>query len=219
MEIPHVIEFDRVTVEYDDISPLNEISLTFDPGTTAVMGPSGSGKSTLLRLIAGLQVPSSGHVSINGQTVAAATWRRASDSRVSLIHQDYRLVPFLTTEKNLMLAGELRGARPTKGEVSDALDRVGLPQEIASRLPSTMSGGEQQRAALARALVAGGSVILADEPTGALDVDNTQRVADILCDLGRASALTIVVATHDPEVAARLDRQYHLADGSLAPAA
>lgn len=210
-----MIVLDHVTVHYADAVPLNDLSLVFEPGTNAIMGPSGSGKSTLLRVIAGLQRPTAGQVSIDGAPVTAASWRTASDRRVSLIHQDYRLVPFLTVEQNLLLAAELRGIRRTAADVAGALERVALSSGMARRLPTAMSGGEQQRAAIARALIAGGSVILADEPTGALDVDNTERVTDILIDLGHSDDLVIVVATHDPTVAQRLDRTFSLASGKL----
>ncbi len=213
-----MIELERVRVEYPDATPLDGVSMVIEPGTTAVMGPSGSGKSTLLRLIAGLQPPTTGAVRIEGEPVNVATWRTAGDSRVSLIHQDYRLVPFLTVRENLLLAAELRGAATDGADVEDALARVGLDPAMADRLPATMSGGEQQRVAIARTLIAGASVVLADEPTGALDVENTRRVVEILVGLGRTDGLTIVVATHDPEVAAILDRRMVLSGGELAAA-
>ncbi len=212
-----VIQLTHVTVRYGRTAPLNDVSLLFRSGTTAVMGPSGSGKSTLLRVIAGMQRPSDGSVEIDGSPVVVASWRSASDDRVSLIHQDYRLVPFLTIEENLLLAAELRGRRPTSAEVDDALDQVGLALTMRHRRPASMSGGEQQRAAIARTLVAGTKVILADEPTGALDADNTHLVAEILVGLGQRDGRTVIVATHDPAVADRMDRRLVIAGGQLAP--
>jgi ABC-type lipoprotein export system ATPase subunit len=209
-----VITLERLTVEYPEVTPIDDVTLTLEPGTTAVMGPSGSGKSTLLRLIGGMQAPTKGTVSIEGTAVSAASWRSAGDPRVSVIHQDYRLVPFLTVEQNMLLAAELRGARRSRTDVDAMLGRVDLPSSMRERLPPTMSGGQQQRVAIARALMAGTSVILADEPTGALDVENTERVTDILVDLGRAG-LVVVVATHDPNVAQRLDRRFEVSRGKL----
>lgn len=210
-----VITLEKVRVKYADATPLDDVNLVLETGTTAIMGPSGSGKSTLLRVISGMQTPTSGVVRIDGITVARASWRSSSDPRVSLIHQDYRLVPFLTIEENLLLAAELRGLRRSGADAVSALGQVGLAASMRDRLPETLSGGQQQRVAIARSLMAGTSVILADEPTGALDVENTGRVADILTDLGRGAGLTVVVATHDPSVAGRLDRCLSLSRGKF----
>jgi ABC-type lipoprotein export system ATPase subunit len=213
-----MITLDHVTVQYPDVTPLDQVDLTFGPGTTAVMGPSGSGKSTLLRVISGMQRPAAGGVAIDGVAVAAASWRSAGDPRVSLVHQDYRLVPFLTVEQNMLLAAELRGVRRSGADVGAMLERVGLPSSMGRRPPTKLSGGQQQRVAIARALLAGTPVLLADEPTGALDVDNTERIADILVELGRRDGLVVVVATHDPRVAQRLDHRVQLARGKLVTA-
>jgi len=205
-----MIQLEQVTVRYGDVIPLEDVNLILHPGTTAVMGPSGSGKSSLLRILAGAQKPSSGRVSIDGSPVSVASWRSASDPRVSLIHQDYRLVPFLTVEENLRLVAELRGHQVSPSGVADALERVRLAADMRGRLPESLSGGEQQRVAIARALVARTAVILADEPTGALDEDNTHHVAQILSELGAQPGLAVVVATHDRGVAEEMDRCLHL---------
>ncbi|MDQ7906067.1 ATP-binding cassette domain-containing protein [Phytohabitans sp. ZYX-F-186] len=210
-----MITLAHVTVEYPDATPLQDVSLTLGSSTTAIVGPSGSGKSTLLRIIGGMQVPTSGAVSIDDVAVVTASWRSAGDPRVSLIHQDYRLVPFLTVEQNLLLAAEMRRVRRTSADVTSVLGKVALPASMRGRLPATLSGGQQQRVAIARSLIAGTSVILADEPTGALDVKNTERVTDILVDLGRQHGLAIVVATHDQSVAQKLDHRFELAEGRL----
>lgn len=209
------IDLEEVSVRYQDSSPLRDLSVTFRSGAIGITGPSGSGKSTLLRVISGLQEPTTGGVRIDQEPVKTPSWRSAGDLRVAMIHQDYRLVPFLTVAQNLLLAAETRGIDPDDSDVTTALDRVALPSSMRERLPGTMSGGEQQRVAIARSLMVGASVILADEPTGALDTHNTARVADILADLGRADGLTVLIATHDPQVAAHLDRCYRLSDGTL----
>jgi putative ABC transport system ATP-binding protein len=214
-----MITLHNITKRFGDYVALDDVSVEVPDGSlTALLGPSGSGKSTLLRVISGMQRPAAGDVAIDGVEVATASWRSAGDPRVSLIHQDYRLVPFLTVEQNMLLAAELRGVRRSRADVGAMLDRVGLPPSMGRRLPTRLSGGQQQRVAIARALLAGTSVLLADEPTGALDVDNTVRIADILVELGRRDGLVVVVATHDPRVAERLDHRVQLAGGKLVAA-
>ena len=201
-----VIELADIAVQYGAAMPLAGVSVAFAGGSSAVVGPSGSGKSTLLRVIAGTQTPTAGSVVIDGVPVRRATWAMPSDARVAMVHQDYRLVSFLTVRENLLLAAELRGVPCDTAAIEQALLRVALAPELADRMPSTLSGGQQQRVSIVRALLSGASVIVADEPTGALDVENTGRVADILADLGNDGGLTVVVATHDPSVADRMQR-------------
>lgn len=205
-----VITLDDVTVKYSDSQPIIGLTLEMAAGTTAIVGPSGSGKSTLLRLMSGTQRPTLGRVLIDDVPVANASWRRAGDRRVAMIRQDYRLIPFLTVEQNLMLAAELRGITCRPKEFNDALGNVALDPSMGSRLPAQLSGGEQQRVAIARMLVTNASVILADEPTGSLDATNTRRVAEMLVDLAKSRGLTVVVATHDPAVANFMDRTVNL---------
>lgn len=207
-----VVEDARVS--YGPQTVLDGLSLTVPPGSTAIMGPSGSGKSTLLRVIAGSQMPTSGSVSIDGEPVVRASWKSPGDPRVSVIFQDYRLVPFLTVAENIALAAEAKCLPVDDRAIEESLVRVGLATDMATRLPGSLSGGEQQRVAIARALAAGAPIVLADEPTGALDAKNSQRVSDILHALGE-QGLTVVVATHDPAVASRLDRIISLADGRV----
>lgn len=213
-----MITLDHVTVSYPDSTPLDDVSLTIPPGSTAVMGPSGAGKSTLLRLLAGLQEPDAGHVLLDGTPVAVATWSRSSDPRVAMIHQDYRLVPFLTVRQNLLLAAELRELDRTDRDVVSALEAVTLSAEHLDRSPTTLSGGQQQRVAIARALLTDATLLLADEPTGALDARSTATVAEALARTGRLPGLTVVVATHDRNVADRMDTCITLQSGSVAAA-
>lgn len=210
-----VIELRSVTVRYRDSVPLADLSVTLPHGSTAISGPSGSGKSTLLRVIAGLQPPDQGEVLIAGTPVRRPTWRTPSDSRVAVIHQDYRLVPFLTVQENLQLAAELRRSTATRERVADALRQVALDPCHADRLPGTLSGGQQQRVAIARAVIAGAEVILADEPTGSLDADNSNMIASLLALLGRSDGAAVVVATHDAAVAATMDHHLRLSEGAL----
>lgn len=214
-----MISLNHVSVDYGDIKPFDDVSHTFHTGTTAVTGPSGSGKSTLLRLIAGLQNPTAGTVTIEGEPVDRASWFTAGDPRVSVIYQDYRLVPFLTIAQNLSLAVEARGAKSSTDQIEAALSRVGLPPSMGDRLPGSTSSGEQQRVAIARALAVESPVLVADEPTGALDAKNTARITDVLLELGQSGDLTVIVATHDLSVAERMDRRIDLGAGLLVAAA
>lgn len=210
-----MITLSDVTVSYAHSTPLDSISAELRSPVNVVMGPSGSGKSTLLRVVAGLQKPDSGQVLVNGQTVAKPTWRSAGDYRIALVHQDYRLVEFLTVEENLRLPAELRSKLVTTEDIAAALDKVGLRQSFRERKPGSLSGGEQQRVAIARALLCEAEVLLADEPTGALDKTNTVMIAELLSDLGHHHDIRVMVATHDPVVASIDADRYYLADGAL----
>lgn len=210
-----MISVEDLTVAYGDVTPLDGLTVELGPHPTAVMGPSGSGKSTLLRVIAGLQRPSAGVVEIDGTPPRQASWRSGGDPRVALIHQDYRLVPFLTVEENLRLAAEVRGEDLRHEEVGEQLAAVRLEHLDRDRLPGTLSGGEQQRLAIARALGPGVSVLLADEPTGALDAENTAVVADLLAGLGATRGVQVILATHDASVAERAAAVFRVDQGRL----
>jgi ABC-type lipoprotein export system ATPase subunit len=210
-----VIHVENITVDYGDVQPLRDVSFDISEGCVAIVGPSGVGKSTLLRVVAGLQKPSSGRVEIDGQPVLMPSRGSAGDARVGLIHQDYRLVPFLSVGENLQLAAEVRGIDLADGAIRNALTRVGLDDLPPGRRPGTLSGGEQQRVAIARLLVCRVTVVLADEPTGALDSDNTRRIAELFNDLARTPGVVVLVATHDPLVAASIEKTYELSSGQL----
>jgi len=210
-----VISLEGLTLGYGDRVLLDDVSIRMVANPTVLMGPSGSGKSTLLRAIAGLQQPAAGRVLIGGQPVRRATWRSAGDARVALIHQDYRLLPFLSVAENLLLAAETRGVALPSGALPVALARVGMGAEFLARRPDTLSGGEQQRIAIARALVCNVEVLLADEPTGALDARTTNLVADALVEIAATTSVSVLIATHDPVVAARVEQHLVVADGDL----
>ncbi len=200
---------------------LESVDLSVSPGETlAVTGPSGSGKSTLLAIMAGLERPSSGLVRRDGEDATAwdeersARWRR---SRLGFVFQSFRLVPTLTALENAAMPLELLGASPAEAEERAAvlLKTLGLGARLHHR-PTALSGGEQQRAALARAYAHKPALILADEPTGSLDRATAERVLAALLELNAASGTALVVVTHDPAVSSALGRSVRLERGRIA---
>jgi len=201
------------------VAALTEVDLTLRTGTfTAVMGPSGSGKSTLLNCAAGLQRPTSGQVLVEGQDITGWDERRLArlrSQRLGFVFQSFHLIPYLTAAQNVGLPRRLAGRAVDDAKVAQLLDAVGLGDR-GGQLPSTLSGGQQQRIAIARALVNDPAVVLADEPTGALDSRTAHDILALLrrCvdDLGR----TVVMVTHDPRTAAFADSVVFLVDGRVA---
>ncbi|MEU9797582.1 ABC transporter ATP-binding protein [Streptomyces sp. NPDC051000] len=202
-----------------EVHALRGIDLAVYPGElVAVMGPSGSGKSTLLTLAGGLDTPSSGRVIVEGTDITTASRKQLAALRrrsIGYVFQDYNLIPALTAAENVALPRELDGISARKARVSAlaALEEMGLGQ-LADRFPDEMSGGQQQRVAIARALVGDRRLVLADEPTGALDSETGESVLALLrsrCDAGAAG----ILVTHEPRFAAWADRVVFLRDGSV----
>lgn len=194
------------------VRALNPVSLAIEGGTSvAVMGPSGCGKSTLLGLLAGLALPTSGTVSIGSATLSELDERRRVRFRrqsLGMVYQADNLLPHLTVEENIGLQLAIRDGQAGPGsraQVAQVLDRLGIGN-LASRLPDQLSGGQRQRAAVARAMIHRPSVVLADEPTGALDAVTGHAVIKLLVAVQRELGATLVVVTHDPQIAAHLDR-------------
>ncbi|MCO6441289.1 MAG: ABC transporter ATP-binding protein [Nitrococcus mobilis] len=182
-----------------------------------IVGRSGSGKSTLLNLLGGLDRPSSGYVSVDGHSLSALSDRELTllrRRRIGFIFQAYNLISTLTVSENLLLPLELNGLAGAADTVSQWLDRVGLVG-LEEAYPDQLSGGEQQRVAVARALVHEPDLILADEPTGNLDLDHATRVVALLDELCRSSGKTLVMATHSREVAGKADRMLTIREGRL----
>ena len=202
------------------VAALSELELAIPRGEfTALVGPSGSGKSTLLNLIGGLGRPSSGEIRVNDMSLGAASepelvrYRR---ERVGFIFQSFNLLPTLTAQENveapMMLAEIPQCAR--RERAAALLASVGLAPRTLHK-PNELSGGEKQRVAIARALANRPLLLLADEPTGNLDSKTGAAVLDLLCGLHAAQGLTMIMVTHDPEIAARAGRIIHLRDGSI----
>ncbi|WP_328299793.1 ABC transporter ATP-binding protein [Streptomyces sp. NBC_00435] len=202
-----------------EVHALRGINLSVYPGElVAVMGPSGSGKSTLLTLAGGLDTPSSGKVIVEGTDITTASRKQLAALRrrsIGYVFQDYNLIPALTAAENVALPLELDGisARKARTSAVAALQEMNLGQ-LADRFPDEMSGGQQQRVAIARALVGDRRLVLADEPTGALDSETGESVLALLRSRCEAGAAGILV-THEPRFAAWADRVVFLRDGSV----
>ena len=201
------------------VDALRGVTYHFARGSfTAVMGASGSGKSTLLQCAAGLDQPTSGTVVLGGVTlsglneVALTKLRR---SEMGFVFQAYNLLPSLTVYDNVALPLRLTGRRPSRGDVHQVLDQVGL-QGKAKRRPAELSGGQQQRVAIARALITKPSVFFADEPTGALDSGTSRQILTLLREATDRAGQTVVMVTHDPVAAAYAERVLFLSDGLIA---
>ena len=194
--------------------------VTFDVNageSVAITGPSGSGKSTLLGLLAGLDVPGSGEILLQGQAFSALDEDHRAARRGALcgfVFQSFHLVQDLTALENVMLPLELAGRQRAGEQAREWLERVGLGARTG-HFPSQLSGGEQQRVALARAFVVAPQLLFADEPTGSLDHANGERIANLLFEMNRAAGTALVLVTHDPALAARCDRQLQLDAGRL----
>jgi putative ABC transport system ATP-binding protein len=205
-----------------EVRALIGVSLDVAPGElVAVMGPSGSGKSTLLALAGGLDSPSAGNVVVEGVHLSSLSKRQLARLRrtsIGYVFQDYNLIPALTAAENVSLPLELDGtsARRARPQALAALEEVGLTG-LADRFPDEMSGGQRQRTAIARALIGKRRLVLADEPTGALDAETGRLVLDLLVDLARRQQMTVILVTHSDEVARAADRVLVLADGVIAP--
>ncbi|MBQ1375605.1 MAG: ABC transporter ATP-binding protein, partial [Clostridia bacterium] len=201
---------------YGNLKALDEVSLKVDKGEwVAIMGPSGSGKSTLMNIIGCMDKPSLGEVLLDGVDISKESSKNLTDIRrdkIGLIFQQFHLINYLTALENVMVA-QYYHSMPDEKEALEALARVGLADR-AKHLPSQLSGGEQQRVCIARALINYPEIILADEPTGNLDEANENIVLDVFRQLHRDGS-TLIVVTHDPEVAEVAGRTVVLRNGRL----
>jgi len=202
------------------VAALASVSLAITPGEfVALMGPSGCGKSTLLHLVAGVDLPTSGEVWVDGQAIPKLSDRALSQfrrDRVGIVYQFYNLLPTMSAWENVALPALLRGvsARVARERAEERLRQVGMLQR-KDHWPHELSGGEMQRVAIGRALVNGPSILLADEPTGNLDSKAGREVLELLARLNAERSVTILLATHSQEAAAFARRVIHLRDGSI----
>ena len=197
---------------------LNNVSCAFKPGqVTAVVGPSGSGKTTLLSIMAGLDRPERGQVLLNGNDLAGMDLDAYRRQDVSVIFQAFQLFPLLTVMENVCYPMELNevALKDAKERARTLLASVGIQDEKHRRFPANLSGGEQQRVAIARSLATGAGILLADEPTGNLDGENSRNVVEILTRLAHEEGYCVIIVTHDPAIAEASDVVYHMTDGIL----
>lgn len=204
--------------KYQTVHALNGVSADFMPGKVyAIIGSSGSGKTTFLSLLAGLDVPTGGTVELDGEDTAKMDRDAYRLEHVSVIYQNFNLFSHLTVLENA--AYPLYVRKIARGEADklarEKLVAVGLKVEQFGRLPNMLSGGEQQRVAIARALASGTELILADEPTGNLDSENSRNIVEILQRLAHDEGRCVIIVTHDPTVAESADKILHMQDGKL----
>ena len=207
-----------VTSGSEELTILDSLTLEVPAGQfLSIVGPSGSGKSTLLGLIAGLDSPSSGRIVIDGQdlaTLSEDSLARLRGERIGFVFQFFHLLPSLTALENVLVPMEIAGIGGAEERSRKLLGEVGL-SERTHHYPSQLSGGEQQRVALARALANDPAILLADEPTGNLDANNGKHIVEIILEIHERRGTTIVLATHDHELAGRADRMMMLKAGRI----
>lgn len=217
-----VLQADGLTKVYKsaerDLVVLDNVSFEVQQGTSvAIIGPSGSGKTTLLGLCAGLDVASSGHVSLMGFKLDKMNEDDRAYLRnqyIGFVFQNFQLLPTLTALENVMVPLELRGERNVSTKAKDLLARVGLGERF-SHYPTQLSGGEQQRVAMARAFITSPRILFADEPTGNLDDENATQVTDLLFEMNRQENTTLILVTHNLELAEKTQRILQMKGGKL----
>lgn len=203
--------------KYQTVRAVNDVSYDFEPGKCyAIIGKSGSGKTTLLSLMAGLDLPTEGEIIIDGKSTKDWNRNRLRRDAVSVIYQNYNLFPLLTVQENIRYPLDLKKMSKKKANelAIKVRERVELSASYDNRLPAHLSGGEQQRVAIARTLAQGCKIILADEPTGNLDSTNTENIVKILCSLAHDDGCTVIIVTHDPSVAEQADAVLQMKDGA-----
>ena len=200
------------------VKALDNVSFSVNQGEfVAIIGPSGSGKSTLLHILGGVDSPTSGSVVINGTDISAldetalAIFRRR---QIGLIYQFYNLIPILTVEENLTLPLLLDGRKPNRTQIASLVKTLGLEDRV-SHLPNQLSGGQQQRVSIGRALVNNPALMLADEPTGNLDSENSKEIVSLLRSFNKEHNQTVIIITHDERIANSPDRIIAIEDGRI----
>jgi putative ABC transport system ATP-binding protein len=222
MSAQSILKVERLTKTYPTaagaLTVLHEVSFALAPGDTcAIVGPSGSGKTTLLGLCAGLDQPSTGTVLLDGREIGGLSEDQRALVRnecVGFVFQNFQLIPTLTARENVLVPLELRGNGVREADAAELLARVGLGDRL-DHYPAQLSGGEQQRVSLARAFINRPRILFCDEPTGNLDGDTAHVMVDLIFGLNRERGTTLVLVTHDPELARRTQRILRLRSGAV----
>ena len=214
-----MITLENVVKSYPNgVGAINGISLHIERGEFVfVVVDSGSGKSTLLSLLAGLDLPTEGDITLDADSLKELNLDRYRRESISMIFQAFHLFPLMTVMENVCFPMELCGVSPkdARPRAEKLLEGVGITKEQMGRFPSKLSGGERQRVAIARSLASNAKIILGDEPTGNLDGANTQNIVDILCSLAHEQGYCVIIVTHDMEVAEAADVALRMRDGGL----
>lgn len=221
-EILEIIRAEQVSyiykTKYQMTKAVKEVTCSFESGVLyAITGKSGSGKSTLLSLLAGLDLPTSGTLYIEGEDILCIDRDQYRMNQASVVYQAFHLFPLLTALENVMFPMELKrvNRKKAKKEAERLLQKVDLNEEVFRKFPRMISGGEQQRVAIARAMASGGKILLADEPTGNLDSKNEENIIELLKKLAHVDGYTVIVVTHNEKVAKESDVVLEMFDGEL----
>lgn len=222
MEPLKILELRNVSYSYNSkyqqVDAVKHINCAFEQGKVyAIVGKSGSGKSTLLSLLAGLDVPTSGQVLFEGRPTSEMDLAKYRRECAAMIYQSFRLFPLLTVSENITYPMELRGfnGKKARDRARELVERVALPESVLDRFPSMLSGGEQQRVGIARAMSMNSSLLLADEPTGNLDEENSVNIIDILVKLAHVNGYCVIIATHDLSILPKMDVVFRMNSGVL----
>jgi len=219
-----ILKLDNVSYQYRNqyhaVEAVKDVSAEFYEGKMyAIIGKSGSGKSTLLSLMAGLTLPTEGQVIYRGTTTDSVDLDKYRRENVAVVYQSYNLFPLMTCLENVCYPLELLGMKPKDAAVTakEFIEHVNLPTTVHRRFPNMISGGEKQRVGIARALASGAKVILADEPTGNLDIANGEKIVQLLKDLAHEDNYTVIIVTHDISITKVVDEVMQMSDGYLLP--
>lgn len=204
--------------KYQTVEAVKEVTCTFETGKMYVItGESGSGKSTFLSLLAGLDIPKNGTITVDGEDLSRIDRDAYRREKVAVIYQAFHLFPLLTALENVMYPLEIQGVarKEARERAKEYLKEVGIDEKKFGKYPRMMSGGEQQRTAVARAMASGGRIILADEPTGNLDTENEEKIVELLISLAHDRGFTVVMVTHNRQIADRADVRLVMKDGRM----
>ena len=204
--------------KYQTVEAVKEVTCTFETGKMYVItGESGSGKSTFLSLLAGLDIPKNGTITVDGEDLSRIDRDAYRREKVAVIYQAFHLFPLLTALENVMYPLEIQGVahKEAREGAEEYLKEVGIDEKKFGKYPRMMSGGEQQRTAVARAMASGGRILLADEPTGNLDTENEEKIVELLISLAHDRDFTVIMVTHNRQIAERADVRLVMKDGRM----